>query len=166
MLTCILKAARYSFLNKVQLSLGLSMTFKQHVTITSVLAIILTVLWRNYFGSLLFWLGGIFIDLDHYLDYIKETGSTRVSFKKMEDMFLNIKEKKFYGVLHSYEVLVILFFVNFFYFEKGYLYGLLGGLSLHILLDVIFNPVKIKGYLFLYRWKHSFEVDRIFEVKR
>ena len=69
------------------------MTLKQHVTITTVLSLLLAIFWKNYLGVFLFWIGGIFIDVDHCLDYIRETGDIRISFRKMEEMFLNLREK-------------------------------------------------------------------------
>ena len=71
------------------------MTLKQHATITTVLSLLLGIFWKNYLGVLLFWLGGIFIDVDHYLDYISETGDMRISLRRMEEFFLNLKEKSF-----------------------------------------------------------------------
>ncbi len=138
------------------------MTFKQHVAITTGLTLLLSCFWNNYLGVFLFWLGGIFIDVDHYPDYVKGTGDTRISLKRMEEFFLNLQEKKFYCFFHSYELIVLLSFLNFFYLRKDYLYGLLAGFVIHIILDVIFNQVKIQCYLFLYRLKHSFEADKLF----
>jgi membrane-bound metal-dependent hydrolase YbcI (DUF457 family) len=114
---------------------------------------------------MLFWLGGIFIDVDHYLDYIRETGDIRISLRRMEEMFLNLKEKKFYGLFHSYELIIIGLFLNFFYLKNDCLYGLLAGLASHIIVDVIFNPVKLRFYFFLYRLNHSFEIDKCVEQK-
>ena len=136
------------------------MTLKQHVTITTVLALILGIFWKNYLGVLLFWVGGIFIDVDHCLDYIRETGDLRISFRKMEEMFLNLKEKKFYGLFHSYELILTVLLVNFFYVKSEHLYGLIAGLATHLTLDALFNPVKARFYFFLYRLSHSFEIEK------
>jgi hypothetical protein len=116
-------------------------------------------------GVMLFWFGGIFIDVDHYLDYVRGTGDVRISLRKMQKFFSSPQAKKFYIFFHSYELIVLLCLLNFFYLRKDYLYGLLAGFVVHIILDVVFNHVKIKGYLFLYRLKHSFEGGKFFFVK-
>ena len=138
------------------------MTLKQHATITTALSLLLGLFWKNYMGVMLFWLGGIFIDVDHYLDYVKGTGDVRISLKRMEKFYSSLQGYKFYCFFHSYELIVLLSLLNFFYLKKDYLYGLLAGFVVHIILDVVFNPVKIKCYLFLYRLKHSFEADKLF----
>jgi membrane-bound metal-dependent hydrolase YbcI (DUF457 family) len=141
------------------------MNLKKHVTITTVLSLLLGFFWKNYLGVVLFWLGGIFIDVDHYLDYIRETGDIRISLRRMEELFLNLKEKKFYGLFHSYELIIIGLFLNFFYIKNECLYGLLAGLASHITLDALFNPVRAKFYFFLYRLNHSFEIDKCVKQK-
>ena len=142
------------------------MNLKKHVTITTVLSLLLGFFWKNYLGVVLFWLGGIFIDVDHYLDYIRETGDIRISLRRMEEMFLNLKEKKFYGFFHSYELILIGLFLNFFYVKSACLYGLLAGLGTHIILDALCNPVRARFYFFLYRLSHSFEIDKCVKQKK
>jgi len=141
------------------------MTFRQHVTITTGILLLLSCFWKNYWGLLLIWLGGIFIDVDHYLDYVKETGDKRISLRRLEDYFYNLKEQKLYCIFHSYELMILLFIINFFYLKHHYLYGLLAGLAVHIILDAIFNPVKIQCYLFLYRLKHDFVFSEFLQQK-
>lgn len=136
------------------------MTLKHHITITTALSLLLVFFWKNYWGVVLFWLGGIFIDCDHYLDYLRETGDLRPSLRRMEDMFLNVKQKKFYGILHSYELIILILCLNFFYLENDHLYGLLAGLASHIFLDAFFNPLKARFYFFLYRLNYSFDLEK------
>jgi membrane-bound metal-dependent hydrolase YbcI (DUF457 family) len=142
------------------------MTLKQHVTITTVLTVLLGFFWKNYSGVVLFWLGGIFIDVDHYLDYIRETGDMRISLSRMEELFLNLKEKKFYGLFHSYELVLVGLFLNFFYIKSEWFYGLLAGLGTHLILDALFNPVRARFYFFLYRLNHSFDIDKGVKQKK
>jgi hypothetical protein len=96
---------------------------------------------------------------------VKETGDKRISLRRLEDYFYNLKEQKFYCILHSYELIGLLFFINFFYLMHDYLYGLIAGFAVHIILDVIFNPVKIQCYLFLYRLKHAFVFNELLKQK-
>ena len=142
------------------------MTLKQHVTITTALSLLLGLFWKNYMGVMLFWLGGIFIDVDHYFDYVRETGDMRISLRRMEEMFLNLKEKKFYGLFHSYELIIIGVCLNFFYLKNEWFYGLLAGLASHLILDALCNPVKARFYFFLYRLNHSFEIATCVKQKK
>ena len=136
------------------------MTLKQHMTITTVLTVLLGFFWKNSLGVLLFWLGGIFVDVDHYFDYVRETGDVSISLRRMEELFLNLKEKKFYGLFHSYELVLIGLLVNFFYVKSEWFYGLLAGLGTHLSLDALFNPVRARFYFFLYRLNHSFDINK------
>lgn len=140
------------------------MKFKYHFTVTTILTCILLYFYRNYIFVFCFWLGGIFIDIDHCFDYIRETGDAKITLQKMEKLFCLYQEKKTVIFLHSYEFFLILFLINYFVIKIDFIYGLLAGFITHIFFDILSNPVKIKAYFFLYRLKHSFDKNKILNL--
>ncbi|HOK40691.1 MAG TPA: hypothetical protein PLD27_06595 [bacterium] len=140
------------------------MTFKKHFFLSSVFSIVIFFIKKDLHFSLAFLIGGTFIDIDHCLDYVRETNDYFITLKKMENLFLNFKEKKATIIFHSYELFLILFLLNYFLWNYNFIYALLSGFLFHIILDLIFNPVKFQSYLFLYRLKHSFKKEKILTI--
>ncbi len=106
----------------------------------------------------------VVIDADHILDYLI-TQKKLASLEKMhEDYDSNSVIRRFYLVLHSWELLTILGIINIFY-PSGYLTAALAGWIYHMAFDQVFNTylsgemdVKNAFYFFLYRMKYGFKV--------
>ncbi len=109
---------------------------------------------------------GIFIDLDHYIDYVREKG---VSFN-LKKIYFTCKNgstyfKKLFLVLHSHELIVILWLVIFM-FDLDVVWRCAAlSISLHLLVDQIVNPVVPMGYFFLFRLTNNFKTNKTFLTK-
>lgn len=106
---------------------------------------------------------GIFVDLDHYIDYVRENG---VSFnpKKIYSTckYGHIYFKKLTLVLHSYELIIILW-IAIFVLDLNIVWKCAAiSFSLHLFIDQIANPVMPLTYFFLFRIANHFETKKIF----
>ena len=111
--------------------------------------------------SVTVFLSGIFIDLDHILDYFLYEKKIKLDIKdffyKCEALILN----KVYLLLHSYELIIILAILA--YFTNDYIVlGLLVGFGTHIMLDLAANKVHFLGYSFIFRLINKFNSKKIF----
>ena len=111
--------------------------------------------------SVTVFLSGIFIDLDHILDYFLYEKKIKLDIKdffyKCEALILN----KVYLLLHSYELIIILAILA--YFTNNYIVlGLLIGFGTHIMLDLAANKVHFLGYSFIFRLINKFNSKKSF----
>ena len=132
-----------------------AITLKAHIIATVPLSCALYFITGKPAPAALSFLSGVFIDLDHIYDYLLYS-----KFKFcLSDFFYtcnNYKLTKFYLLLHSFEILVILWFVYAFTgsvlllcFNSGY--------TLHLLLDQFSNLTRPFSYFHLYRISKSFK---------
>lgn len=138
-----------------------------HVAVSAILGFII---WR-VFGlhdrksllmSLFFaFLGGVLIDVDHFLDHFLAFG-----FNFNYDYFINgeyfLRTGNTYIIFHAFEYVIItgLFGILLKNREsKMIFYGLALGMLSHLLIDIFLFPNPIKGYFILYRIMNGFNVD-------
>lgn len=106
-------------------------------------------------------LGGILIDMDHFLDYFLSFG---LNFNY--DYFLKgeyfLRSHKTYIVFHAFEYVIITGLLAIFLKDKKkkmIFYGVALGMLSHLLIDIFLFPNPIKGYFILYRLLNGFNVD-------
>ncbi|MBP7216723.1 MAG: hypothetical protein KBA46_05495 [Candidatus Omnitrophica bacterium] len=105
---------------------------------------------------------GIFIDVDHFLDYFLQEKVTL----RVDKVFCWCAERRFKHMLillHSLE-LVILIWVFIYVFQLNLLWVALAlGLTQHLVLDMIFNGkvVYSHAYFLTYRVVHRFKKERL-----
>ncbi len=80
-------------------------------------------------------LSGIFIDIDHVFDFLIFSGE-KFSFKNMLSWCYELRWEKVVLIFHSYEILIFLSFIMY-YFPGNILMGILLGGGLHLVLDQI-----------------------------
>ena len=105
-------------------------------------------------------LGGFFIDIDHAVDY--------VLFNRQRDLrpaiflryYLEARAKLIVLALHSWELFALLAAIAW-WTGWPFLWGYLGGATMHLLLDIAFNGEflpnsSVAFYSFAYRAAHGF----------
>lgn len=103
---------------------------------------------------ILFLMGEIFIDLDHFIDYFIFAG-----FKfNLKDFFNSVflTSGKVYVFFHSWE-LVLLLIMGGFFLRYEPLFILSGGMTVHLLVDQ-FQRYNRFFYFLIYRKKQGFKV--------
>ena len=105
---------------------------------------------------------GVFIDLDHYLDYVRERGID-FNFARVYKTCTSYRHfKKMALFMHSYES-VLLFWSLILIFDLNVIwkYAALGW-TLHLVIDQITNSVFPFGYFFCFRVAKKFKACKIF----
>ena len=116
---------------------------------------------QSWPATLVCFLSGIFIDLDHHLDYILARKRIPWRYKDLWEFCSNKGQGKVYLIFHSYELLALLWF-SLFYFQLGVgWWGLAIGVTIHIVFDELVNPLKPLGYFFFYRLQHGFDRKKL-----
>ena len=134
----------------------------QHTIASGVASAAFYVYSQSVAGTVICFLSGIFIDVDHIMDLC--IYKKRLAFT-VQDLF-NFCERekggKLYLIFHSYELLALLWLsIATFHLSAVWL-GLAIGLSIHIFLDQIANPVRPLVYFLWYRLKYGFAKEYIF----
>jgi len=133
----------------------------QHLLSTVILCAAVYFISSNLAYSLIFLLGGIFIDLDHLLDYFfyKSEFSLR-------DFFGNVylDSGKVYVLLHSWELNILILMAAVIFKSYG-LFVLFLSMSLHLIIDNAQrkNPMF---YLISYRIAKEFSVDTLLPERK
>lgn len=112
--------------------------------------------------SLVFtFLGGVLIDIDHFLDYFLSFG-----FNFNYDYFIKgeyfLRSNKAYIVFHSFEYVILFGVLALFVktrIKKMVLVAIALGMLSHLFIDISLFPNPIKGYFILYRLLNGFNVD-------
>ena len=118
---------------------------------------------RSASAGFLFFVVGVFMDMDHLLDYARLFSRRPFSRAVFRDMAAHMKSgQRIYLVLHAYEVIFLmwLFIATIF----GPLVGTVVGASMlfHLLMDQWTNRTTPFAYFLVYRISRRFQVEHIF----
>jgi len=133
-----------------------------HVAFSTIIAGVLYLIFKSSALSISCLISGIFIDLDHVIDYIREHGLTLNPIKFIRD-FNSGNFDRIYLIFHAWECLLILAFISWLYDWNPWITGVLIGFSQHILLDALHNTRNFQSYSLLWRWKKDFKFSSVFE---
>lgn len=128
-----------------------------HVAISTGLSAIVYAWFKSIPAAMACFLSGIFIDLDHHLDYFICQRKIPSSYKKLLEWCAAHKTGRFYMIFHSYELLTILW-LNIYFLKLDEIWiGFALGVSVHLICDQIVNPLKPLYYFLIYRFMHRFD---------
>ena len=123
---------------------------------------------RSLYAGIICVLVGIFIDIDHVLDYMLHFGWRDFSIKKLFHVCQQTREKKveigfdrFYVFLHAHELLVFLWFIAI-YTQNIYFLSAVIGYTLHLTLDCLGNSRHPCMYFLSYRIAKKFDIRVLF----
>lgn len=93
---------------------------------------------------------GIFIDLDHFVDYFLNHKFS-LKLKEIYRACDSLDLKKLYVVLHSYELAALLWLAIYLLSLPLMWSAVALGMTQHLIFDQITNPITARGYFLLYR---------------
>jgi len=134
-----------------------------HVAASGIISAISWFYFKSFGYCLITFLSGILIDADHLLDYAlsyKFTFNARKIYEACKKMEL----KKFYIVLHSFEIVIILWAAIYIFSLSKFWQAIALGLTQHIVLDQLTNPIRPLGYFFIYRFLSRFEKEKVLKI--
>ena len=136
-----------------------------HIAISAGISLGLQATWHSGAATLGCFLSGIFIDIDHYLEYYIFRKQFPFRYKDLVKYCDYNQERKLYLFFHAYEYLFVLgLLICFFHFSKAWL-GVTIGLTTHLVLDQWANPIKPLFYFLTFRAKNRFEKTKILSEK-
>lgn len=102
---------------------------------------------------------GFWIDIDHFFDFWLY--KKKITF---DIEFFHPYHKKFgrvYLIFHSWELLLLL--MVWFYFNQSVVgLGIILGMTIHMMMDFFYNPVRPLGFFLMFRIANSFKSKLIF----
>ena len=123
-------------------------------------------LWlKSYPAALAYFLSGIFIDVDHFLDYYLARKKITFSYKDLVYYCDFDKGGKLYLIFHAYEFLFIFWLMSFSYEFNDAALGIGLGVTVHLICDALTNPVKPLTYFIIYRIQKGFDKRQLLSEK-
>jgi len=136
-----------------------------HIMISGVVTSVLAFWVRSFEALAACFLSGIFIDLDHHLDYLIEKRKIPLSYRKLWIFCHEEHGAKMYLFFHSYELHALLW-ISIFAFSLGEVWlGLAVGISTHMICDEIVNPIRPLAYFLIFRAKHGFSRAKLLKQR-
>ena len=140
------------------------MKIKHHALTSTIVAGVLYAVFRSWGLAIASFISGIFIDLDHIIDYWIEHG-WRFNLKRFFNYFDDknfVDRKRLFFIFHAWEWLLLLFFAAMLSNWDMWITGFLAGYAQHMILDEIYNSFKYRirpfvwGYFLVWRWRNGF----------
>ena len=125
-----------------------------HVVITIALSLYFYVLTGGWVWPMLSVIGGILIDIDHFIDHFLYFGFrfNLMSFLRHEYQ----ASGKCYVFFHSWELLGILWFISVF---VQWVFPIATGMTGHMIVDsLISHRTNLMSLSLIYRWRHGFNI--------
>jgi len=117
---------------------------------------------KSPLATVVCFLSGVFIDIDHHLDYFIAKRRIPWRYKDLVDYFEDINSGKLYLVLHSYELLFLLWMGIYFLMLNDIWLGLAVGATVHLACDALVNSFRPMTYFMFFRIKNRFDRKRLF----
>jgi len=137
------------------------MKLKHHTAFSVLIAGILYMIFKSWAISLSCFISGIFIDLDHIIDVIREHGRD-VRVKDFFEICHNGRFNRIILLLHGWEWLPLWAVAAWLTGWNPWITGTLIGLGQHLALDAYANSSNLSSYSLIWRWKNDFHFDTLF----
>ena len=122
---------------------------------------------NSLYAGIICFIGGVFVDIDHIIEYILHYGYKNFTLRRFYKACAQTDRgegryqfKKLHFFFHSVEFAFLLAIIAF-YTKNLYFFSLALGYSSHLILDYIGNPVYPYTYFFFWRAANKFYADRV-----
>jgi hypothetical protein len=137
------------------------MDFSEHLIISGAGSAAILAGGGGWPAALAFSATGVFIDLDHFADYWRETGFN-LDLGRFMPYFGKREPEKLILFMHGWEPPLILALAWALFGWPAWAAWALAGWLLHLLLDHRFNRLSRFAYFFSYRLKHGFQAEKLY----
>lgn len=136
------------------------MRLPYHITLSLAPAIYLS--YRFSFAiSVLFFIGSVLIDVDHFLDHIT-INKRNFNIKIFFETYREEKQEYLLIIFHSWELLIPCLI---FFYKSDYIF-LFTGCLYHMIIDSLSNRIYPLGYFFIYRLSVKFRKEKILSLEK
>lgn len=133
------------------------MTLVQHSALSAVGAVPAFIL-GGPASAAAFFIVGVFIDLDHVLEYwLQVAFPSPKRLKHFFSWFSEKQSKKLWLVLHAWEWVAAGFVIVFIFDLPAWIVWGLAGWTFHLVLDQLSNGMHPLGYFFVFRYLKNFD---------
>ncbi len=132
-----------------------------HTAFSIILSGILLALFKSWGLAIASLISGIFIDLDHIMDYLVEYGH-HLNIKKFFRACYETQFRRLFLLLHGWEWLIFWGAAAKLTDFNPWITGFLIGYGQHLVLDQLSNKPSARGYFLSWRWKNGFDPKAIF----
>lgn len=137
------------------------MRLKKHTAYSVIIGGLLYMVFKSWALSLSCIVSGIFIDLDHIIDVVREHGRG-VTVKDFFRICNNAQFNRIILILHGWEWLPVWAFTAWLTDWNPWITGTIIGFGQHLVLDAYSNSSNFSSYSLLWRWKNDFHFDTLF----
>lgn len=138
------------------------MNLKSHLTASFIISAVILLIFKSWPLTIASFIAGVFIDLDHWWDFIYHRGFS-LSPQKFFAFFREHALVKGFVLLHAWEWLALLCAVSWYSNWNPWLTGVFIGMSHHMIFDQIFNVAKPLSYFITYRIINGFDFLKSFD---
>lgn len=133
-----------------------------HVVTSGIISALVWAYFRSFGCAAISFLAGVFIDLDHLIDYYTQHKFT-LKLKRIYCACRRIRFKRLYLLAHSYELIVALWIAIWAFSLSNAWKALAIGMTQHLIFDQITNPINTFGYFLTYRILKGFRKELILQ---
>lgn len=137
------------------------MKLPYHIAASTAVSGLMFLFFKSWGLTVASFIAGIFIDLDHILDVMREHGRT-VTVKDFFRICNTAQFDRIYLICHGWEWLLMGSVMAWYSNWNPWIVGATIGFTHHMVLDSIFNSTDFKSYSLLWRWRNDFNFDRCF----
>ncbi len=138
------------------------MKLGHHIAFSTIFSGILYMVSRSWGMASACFISGIFIDLDHVLDFFIIYGRPFSIERFFQVFYHELKFKQIFLILHAWEWLILLFAAAWVTGWSPWFVGILIGSGHHMILDYINNGGYIWSYSIIWRWRNNFDFETSF----
>lgn len=138
------------------------MKLGQHIGFSTALSVFLYMVTRSWTLSSACLISGIFIDIDHVIDFLIIYGWPFNVNRFFRVFYHELQFKQIYLIFHGWEWLTLLFTAAWLTGWNPLLTGIFLGSSHHIILDCVNNGGNVWSYSLIWRWKNNFDFKTTF----
>ena len=132
-----------------------------HIAVSAVIGMFIYASYGDIGSAIGSFLAGTLIDLDHIIDYLYAHGK-KWDWKKVNAAHHEKVSGKLYVPLHSYELLLLYFFLTIDPSLTPWRVGITLSVLAHFLCDQFFNPNrKFSTYFLIHRIIHNFDTKKV-----
>jgi hypothetical protein len=131
-----------------------------HLTASAVVSTLIYAATRSMPVTVVSFFSGFLLDIDHFIDYIREYG-LRVSRKEFFRVYYETRFEKLLLLFHAWELVPGLLLLAWLSGWNEVMLGLLAGIFHHMVLDQVGNGFTARGYFFIYRAAKRFSMKAI-----
>ena len=113
-------------------------------------------------GTIACFLSGIFIDIDHHFDLWIYKKKFLWHLKELYHFCEKEKNGRMHLIFHSYELFAIFWVCLLIFHLSALWWGIAVGMTVHIILDQLYNPMKPGAYFLFYRIKNGFTKESLY----